>query len=418
MIIDLKERSKEKNFCILPFIGMHIFHSGEIISPCCKLYEQPVTDKTAKEKIDDYFNSDYLNDLKQSFVSGKIPDKCKSCFVDNDNDGILYPVARGIEYRALVDKFKISSSIDVNKQNVQILNVYPNNNCNLNCRMCSPQFSSTVHKNWDTKLIQITGVPKSSADKSSPLFDNLINEIQTDDRFSELNTLIIGGGEPMMNQNLIEIFNRLDTKPIKQISVISNLTTDKFNFIDFYEKHPSPIKTLVISLDGDEAMHQYVRNGLNIENFKQNISKLKGLETVNVRFIFTPSAINFHHAVKMLEFAYKLMGDKFMVNISIVKNDFTRFNVLPKFLRYKIYNQILSDLETLDKTKFKNSDNIDAFLSTVLSELKSTLKDPYSEVRFKKFLDYIDHLDAKNQTNIHDVFPDLSIYRSIIPVKN
>ena len=72
------------DICILPWVSVETSPLGEI-KPCC-LAIDPVVDndgnvlKLSNSTLTEAYNSNYMRDLRQSFLNGEKPETCKRCW--------------------------------------------------------------------------------------------------------------------------------------------------------------------------------------------------------------------------------------------------------------------------------------------------------------------------------------------------
>jgi MoaA/NifB/PqqE/SkfB family radical SAM enzyme len=160
--------------------------------------------------------------------------------------------------------------------------IFPGYVCNLACVMCSPQFSSK----WRTELnAPVIGKVGISPDK----YD-----------FTGVDTVIIGGGEPLLNKETFELLDILD--PSVYVSMHHNGTI--LPTASFYNQC-SKFKEfkIVFSIDDTNERFEYIRYPGKWNTVEQNILKIVNDAPENVSFDFniTVSELNSQSHTSVIE---------------------------------------------------------------------------------------------------------------------
>jgi MoaA/NifB/PqqE/SkfB family radical SAM enzyme len=129
--------------CILPWVSVETSPLGEI-KPCC-LAIDPVVDndgkilKLANSTLTEAYNSNYMRDLRQSFLNGETPETCKRCWEEEDSGRTSKRMHSLNRLKNLVQDVDFT---DVNSSNLIFLDLKLGNICNLKCRICGSYSSS------------------------------------------------------------------------------------------------------------------------------------------------------------------------------------------------------------------------------------------------------------------------------------
>ena len=139
-LIDLPD-----SFCFNPWAHLEINSIGEF-KPCC-VYKESIKDTNNQaynintNKIEEVYNSDYMNQLRQQFRSGDYPLGCSQCWYKEKSAGqsnrVWSTTHLGINAQCLEveqDSIKNLISLDIKLGNL----------CNFKCRICSPHSSSRI----------------------------------------------------------------------------------------------------------------------------------------------------------------------------------------------------------------------------------------------------------------------------------
>ena len=112
---------KKEVLCPLPFIQLNLYPGGGVL-PCCLLSHYPVGNVN-KEEIQDIWNNEKMQNLREEFISGNIK-TCKNqigtykCYERHQH------LQKEIEVKKRQDNF------------IKRLDVRLNGKCNLECIMC------------------------------------------------------------------------------------------------------------------------------------------------------------------------------------------------------------------------------------------------------------------------------------------
>ncbi|HLT22336.1 MAG TPA: twitch domain-containing radical SAM protein [Bacteriovoracaceae bacterium] len=212
-----------------------------------------------------------LEEVKSLMRQGAIPLACKKCAALEANE-ILSPRHQySQDYR--------------NHSQMQYLDLVLNNDCNLECLMCSPAYSvrlNTIYR--ETSPIEV--MPSWSID---------YNELNNYD-LSGVTDINIIGGEPLLSKDaFLFLENFLKNYSLKKLRIISNFTKlpDRWKSIfDRVEK-----LELIASIDATEKLYEFIRYPANFEVVKNNIAKLRSWDLRNLHL--------YQHVVLMnLNFPY------------------------------------------------------------------------------------------------------------------
>jgi sulfatase maturation enzyme AslB (radical SAM superfamily) len=252
--------------------------------------------------LDVLWNDIRFQNLRQAFLDGKRPKECRSCW---DEEAAGMP------------SFRVQWSIDkkvdttdmvfepIATSGPRAMDLKLNNVCNLKCRICGPQASSTFLKEFQERLnITIEGSDYWISNKIlGTANEEVINKWAED-----LVHLEVTGGEPMASPENIKILDLLiKSGKAKNISVLLNtngtLYNKKFldNILQFKEI------TLCLSVDDLGPRLEYERYPSEWDVIQENITKFLELKKDNKNLFLTlcptVSAFNIYYMTEYLEWA-------------------------------------------------------------------------------------------------------------------
>lgn len=296
-------------FCALPWINLSTDVNGSL-RPCCK-FAQPHSDNeyqlpNMKEgDLDVLWNDIRFQNLRQSFLDGKKPKECKSCW-DEEAAG--------------VDSFRIQFAKDkkINLDNIDFepyaksgpraLDLKLNNVCNLKCRICGPQASSTYLKEFQEQY-------NIKIEHGTYWLSNKILGTQNEQVISEwaenLAHLEITGGEPMASPENIKILELIiGSGRSREITILLNTNGTLYNkkFIDLLLQFKEV--TLCVSIDDIGSRLEYERYPTEWNTVQENLEKFillyKNNKNLSLTLCPTVSIFNVYYLPEYLEWSKKL----------------------------------------------------------------------------------------------------------------
>ena len=271
-----------ETMCMYPWNAMEFKPNGTV-RPCC-VYSQPVVLDDGKEfnmnnnksfLFDDIYYSESMRDLRQQFRQGKKPSGCNKCWVEESqgkkSDRLLYNWT-------MRNKFYDMDYEIENVENITSLDLKLGNLCNLSCRICSPELSSS----WAVE--DLKGVVDSTEKSKHPSYISLSESRWTEtqksfwdefDRFlPHLTYCQFAGGEPLMIPQHFEVLKKAVVQGhAKNISLRYNTNgTQCPEFVfDLWKEFKSV--NLDISIDDINERFEYQRNGANWATVVKNIQR-------------------------------------------------------------------------------------------------------------------------------------------------
>jgi len=246
-----------------------------------------------------------------------------------------------------------------------------------------------------------------------------------------LNILRITGGEPLMHKSTWELFDRLDKdpKPQLQIEINSNLgVTPKLvkKLTDTVKrlKDEGKIKSfkLYTSIDTWTERAEYVRNGLNLKQWEENLDYYLSNTGWPVTFMITFNIFAVTSFVtlleKILEWREKYNDDSNETQWQRVRFDTPHLkepliydmNILPKdeFMPYMHENLefIENNMDDSDRTKFTTLE-YEKF-KRVVDYMESTVYDNSTLIEARRnFYNWFNEHDRRRGTNLVETFPEM-----------
>ena len=232
------------NFCALPFGHTTITTNGNY-AVCC-IHKTP-TDFQVNinhSELTQWLKSDYLQQVRQSFLNGERHPGCRTCWINEDLGQVSMRNTTATEYKILgvAKTTKIPVNIEIQLGNL----------CNLSCLMCDENNSSLIlaeniklkinqHSQEDFKWTEIG-------------FKNLQDIISIGPKI-----LTILGGEPFYNKKLLSILESLPQESCQNtlLHIATNATQWNPRWAEALKKFN--LVRMMFSIDATESLYEYIR---------------------------------------------------------------------------------------------------------------------------------------------------------------
>jgi len=279
----------------MPWINLSTDVNGSL-RPCCKFAQPDLSNEyqlpNMKEgRLDVLWNDQRFQNLRQAFLDGKKPKECQSCW-DEEAAGVQSFRVQFAEHKK-IDLSKIEfSPVAINGP--RALDLKLNNVCNLKCRICGAQASSTFLKEYQERF-------NIKVEDGSYWLSNKILGTQNESVIAEwakdLVHLEVTGGEPMASPENIKVLELLiSSGRASEITILLNTNGTLYNkkFVDLLL--PFKSVTICISIDDLHDRLEYERYPTEWNVVQDNIQKFLKLrsENSNVFLTLCPTVSNFN----------------------------------------------------------------------------------------------------------------------------
>ena len=268
-----KEQDKVgPGFCVLKWYHQEM-HLGSGLNHSC--YHCP----THKIPIDsDLHNTPHKVQVRQEMLEGGRPEECSYCWQVEDLDLISDRQTLAVQF------FKHDRNIIAKATDAGLNNVYPKylelsftNKCQMKCSYCGPSFSSS----WQKEIDEF-----GPYDLSQDEYYNGSEYKETDspyikkfwkwfpEAYKHLFVLRVTGGEPLLDKNTYRLLEYVKDNPRDGLSFHcnSNLMVSKNKIIKYSKlAQDTPDSKLYVSIDSWGPQAEYIRNGLDIDHFEENL---------------------------------------------------------------------------------------------------------------------------------------------------
>lgn len=318
----------------------------------------PISEKEIKRNPSALHNTRYKKLRRKEMLEGKRPEECNYCWnVEDNSDRYSDRVFKSSEPWSWKHKEEIFQSHWRDDYNPKYVEVSFSNACNFKCAYCGPQFSSA----WAEEIKNFGGYKNvdnfnSFDTQNTPYLNSEYNPYVEafwkwwPNLYRDLDTFRITGGEPLLSKDtwgvLDYILNEKNPNRELKLAFNSNLGVPKKLIDKFITKAKRILdegraKEIVIfsSCDAYGKQAEYLRNGLNYNEFMDNVNKiLTEIPQITIDFMVTYNALSVFSFDKFIEDVLKLKKeyknpDRCWVQPAIFDVSYLRY---PSFLSAQI----------------------------------------------------------------------------------
>jgi len=316
-------------FCLMPWTHISTLPQGEI-KLCCR-GQPPKSPKDGYDTyngnphvqsndfdLEEYWNSDYMNGVRESLANGEKISQCKNCWKMEDQGIVSLRQNRMIDWQWEYDKdFNYIDNVvqwantGFTPFRIPLLELKLSNICNFKCRMCWPKDSSLWATDWDR-------VAKYYDKETQEYVENvhniaggkrLYNMFETNPKFIDklvglmehVREIEFAGGEPLLDPIHYRILSNIKHPEQVTLKYSTNLSklklNDEQNVIDLWQNFKD-VK-ITISIDGDSELNSKVRRGSDWETLKNNIKEVQNKLGNKISKIKGTTCISAHNALSL-----------------------------------------------------------------------------------------------------------------------
>ena len=421
-----------KTFCPYPWISIMTQPTGTV-SWCCVARDNfkndngSMVDLNKGHKIESVWNSNHMRKIRKQMIEGDVVKGCEHCYDLEDmgfpsyrtnyiRDWFEYS-GRGEEIHEIIER-SINNDYKV-EESPMYLDFRLGNMCNLKCRMCQPQNSSQIQKEY--KKIE-TAEPRAGQfikDNFTwgQFVDNLTNWEDDPDFLKQVEAwlpnvskLYFTGGEPTIIERVYWIMEKCVEMGIaKDIELVfnSNMTNIQKRFLDLVEQFKSVL--MCVSVDAYGHENEYIRGASHWKQVEKNLRKYCASDVIGT-VLFSPviQIYNVLTITKLLSFIEELeveYGREVFVTFLICDYPTSLdFRNCPEQVREVAAGRLEQWLKQ-SKVLANRPENVQSINATIKA-LKENRKENWEQelVTFKK---YTKLLDKQRNESMEEALPEL-----------
>lgn len=413
---DLSSKHKDlifesKTFCILPWIHVHSFPTGEAY-PCCNTEMSEKIGNTNNQSLAEIWNGDQMREVRRKMLSDEQVKGCNRCYEQEDAGFFSMRLSSNKHFGHHMHLTDLTYD-DGTLPNMKLIywDIRFSNLCNLRCRSCGHIFSSNWYddqvklidadgnsgERWKQKYKRIYFAGRSETD----MWEQLSNQIDN------LEQVYFAGGEPLIMEEHYRLLNELLRRGRTDVRLIYNtnfteLNYKKTNVLNLWKEFKSV--SIGASLDAMGARAEYIRKNCNWDQIEKNRQEMLQI-CPKVDFYVSPT-VSIMNAWHISDF-HRDWVDKGLLkpqdlNINILQDpEYYRIDVLPCVLKQEIKAKWEQHLAWL-----RPQDNLTRATTGFESAINFMMADDKTHL-LPKFWDRTDKLDAIRQERLLDVMPEL-----------
>jgi len=383
-------------FCIAPWMHMHVEPDGDVQLCCASNWKhefQKNLGNLNESSPEEIWNSPQYRMVRRNMIAGKpMPQYCSPCY--QREQGAINQTERQRINSEFADTFDLISVTEedgtLNTLELKYLDIRFNNLCNLKCRTCGPDWSTS----WASEL----GIEK-------PLrYNNTWKKLMP--YVSLLEKVYFAGGEPLMtpeHYDFIEELSNVNTNiELLYTSNFSRLELKGKHVLDYWPKFK--LVNAIASIDHYGEYASYVRTNSDYTIILSNIKTLRAAGYHNIQVGVT-SVYSMYNATRLGDFIIQLFEDGAIENMHqivfniLVNPDYQMATIMPP----KALNIAKENTQKgIDYLKARGDDP--QKLQSAIDWLTTNHK--YNKIMFDKFVDYNKSLDKIRNTDFSIMYPE------------
>ena len=399
------------SFCILPWIHLHSFPTGEAY-PCCMTEMKNTVGNTNKQSLTQIWNDAPMKDIRRSMLDNKKVEGCRRCYEQEQSGFFSMRLSSNKHFGhhiAEVDKTYSDGALP--RLNLNYWDIRFSNLCNLRCRTCGPIFSS----NWyddQVKLVAAEGNDSEHWRKHNTRI-SFAGRSETDmweqlkDQIDNLEQVYFAGGEPLIMEEHYKLLNELLKRGRTDVRLIYNtnfteLRYKKQNVLEIWKEFASV--SIGASLDAMGTRAEYIRKNCEWDQIERNREAMLNI-CPKVDFYISPT-VSILNAWHISDFHRDWVTKGFLkpqdLNVNILQDpEYYRIDVLSASYKEQVKHKWQEHLEWL-----RPLDNLTRATTGFESAIKFMMSDDKSHLQ-TKFWDRTNKLDKIRNENIVEYIPEL-----------
>jgi len=262
------------HYCSTKFTDLQVHVQGRLLYNCCKAYPERVDIEWLEANPGRLFHTDTMLEDRALMLDDKSCASCHHGCYKYEEQGL--PSAR--------QQHKNNTMISDPQAPLRDLSISLSTDCNMTCMYCSPEWSSSWHKdiakNGAHELIGFkldndnfsdlwAKIKQKSRSTDSRFFNLLLKEIKLADGLESISIL---GGEPLLNNQLEAV---IDVSGDKEFSIITGLGVSYSRLSNLLKKIKNKKIRFLVSGETTGKFFELIRYGTKWEDFKERVRMIE-----------------------------------------------------------------------------------------------------------------------------------------------
>lgn len=380
---------------------MHLWPAGATY-PCCMSDPDLPIGNTQEQSLQDIWNGDKMKQLRLNMIEGKKSPECRRCYELEENG--MWTLRKSANENFKHHYSKVESTENdgsAGQVNMSYMDIRFSNLCNLKCRSCGPQFSSS----WFEDHKAIHGAPDHP--KILKVRDDMLNFMdELDPLLESVERVYWAGGEPLITEEHYRVLDKWIS--MNKHDVKMDYTT---NFTQMFYKNKTAFDywnsfknvRVAASLDANHKRAEYLRKNMVWEQVVKNRRQMIE-QCPHVYFEITPT-VSVYNVLNLPDFHKEWVEEGLLdprnIRINILLDPtWMRLQILPEAAKERVRKRYSDHLTYLNQ--FSNIENIKQDYNNILKFLETDRSDEISMWRFKTL-----RLDSLRKEDVFNIFPEL-----------
>tara|TARA_R110002074_G_scaffold507_6_gene2445 strand:+ start:1946 stop:3238 length:1293 start_codon:yes stop_codon:yes gene_type:complete len=349
-----------KNLCMAPWT--HTYLSPQTERRLCCASREPAQSFTqyidsakgsneyTPQTLDEWWNGTTMRSVRKRMLKGQELPECQVCNTGELNTSVYRDYFKHLFGHKYTEILETTDDDGYTTMRPVSWDYRFSNLCNFKCRMCGPMLSSS----WETearKEGKIEPWMETPVKKTIEKFQKDIVEQEFSDAVEEhrIEEIYWVGGEPLMYEQHWKYMQRiieLGDGPNLYARYNTNLSRVELNGVHLYKDILTNIRDWQIcaSLDGVGEVGEYIRTGLNydqfIDNFKQGLEIATNKRQMRLDFTLTTPGL---YQIQSIQNLAKELNCELLVKVCFAFTPDIAMSplFLPKHLLHAIINNVL-----------------------------------------------------------------------------
>jgi pyruvate-formate lyase-activating enzyme len=371
-----------KSFCIFPFIEMLVNYDHTTV--CCRS-SRPITKLS---ELRDFRTDPGYRAIRKKMLAGElIPEHCSVCY-RLESQGIIS--ARQQETVEWAQRLGLENLKDLDTiEKPAYYEVRASNKCNLLCRMCNPESSHLIEREY--RKIDLIPKTKITRQKYQTGFDIV--------DFDQASKIYVAGGEPTVMKEFYGFLRQCIEQKRTDVELLINTNGTNINATLLSLLPHFQNLQFIFSIDGYDRLNHYIRWPSQWNHVIDNWKELRS-RGHKVHVNTTVSVYNIVSLYQLYEFI-----DRNFPNTLVHCN--TAENLSPYLFPDR--DLALESLSKIQKTDCYHNDPL--FASSIDGYFKH-FQDSHTPQDLSDFFQFNDSLDLSRSVCLADYVPDLDAYRN------
>ena len=391
-----------------------------VYKTCClhvPLKENKVVGVSVNEDLNVFWNSEYMKQSRLKSLNGEEIKGCEECYRSEKNGGRslrkdLVQIYKGdVDYN---DRLRLAAENDGHLDKFpSALELRVGNLCNLKCRMCQPQDSDLINKEYKELISLDNSLSSILPIVDFEISDDLTNYIESiRNNASEIKIIRFSGGEPLINKSFYELLDFLiqnDHAKDIEFRLNTNLTKMKEETLEKLSKFKKV--TIDFSIDGLGSVYEYIRYPMIWDITKSKIGMtyefMSKYDNIKMNANFTVQIYNIFCMFDLIDF---FLSKSVLPILHILQNpSYLNVRNMPDNLKHDVTVKIDETLATIVDKGYKDKFQVE-WVCERLTAIKNQMALERNENQIDLFKKFTNALDVKRNQNISIMIPEISKY--------